>query len=137
MQVRPILNFEGHCEAAIEFYRRVLGAEVLMLMRFKDNPAWDESTEAHPDAGHKVLHATLVIGDLTLQANDGSRGGRPSFEGFCLSITVADEAEANRLFAALADGGEVSMPMTATFFSPRYGIVTDRFGVLWKIHVVI
>jgi PhnB protein len=136
VQVRPILYFEGFCEEAVEFYRQALGAQVLMLMRFKDAPGYDQHAEVAPGAGNKVIHATLLIGDITLQVNDGNCSARPSFEGFSLSITVDQVDEADRLFTALADGGKVTMPMTETFFSPRYGIVVDRFGVSWKIHVV-
>ena len=76
------------------------------------------------------MHANLRIGETTVMVSDGRCLGQPSFQGFALSLTVADEAEAERLFAALADGGQVQMPMTKTFFSPRFGMVADRFGVL-------
>ena len=132
MPIQPYLFFDGRCEEAVEFYRRTLGAEVQMLMRFKDSP---EPTMAPPDAGEKVMHASLRIGDTTVMASDGRCGGRPSFAGFALSLTVADEAEAERRFAALADGGQVQMPLAKTFFSPRFGMVADRFGVPWMIVV--
>jgi PhnB protein len=135
VQVRPIIYFEGYCEEAVEFYRRALGAEVLMLMRFSDLPDFEKRTAGPAGAGNKVLHATLRIGAMTLQVSDGNCSGQPSFQGFSLSITVETAAEADRLFAALADGGVVVLPMTETFFSPRYGMVTDRFGVPWKVHV--
>jgi len=131
-QVQPYLFFDGRCEEAAEFYRRALGAEVTMLMRFKDSP--DPSTVA-PGAGDKVMHASLRIGDSTVMASDGRCEGRPTFQGFALSLTVPSEAEAERLFAALTDGGQVQMPLAKTFFSPRFGMVADRFGVSWMVYV--
>jgi PhnB protein len=135
MQVQPYLFFDGRCEEAVEFYRGALGAEVTMLMRLKDSPEPPASGKLAPGAENKVLHASLRIGDATLLVSDGRCLGRPSFQGFALSLTVADEAEAQRLFTALADGGQVQMPPAKTFFSPRFGMVADRFGVLWMIYV--
>jgi len=132
MQIQPYLFFEGRCEEAIEFYRRTLGAEVTMLMRYKDSP---EPAMNPPDAGDKVMHASLRIGDSTVMASDGRCQGQPSFQGFSLSLTVSDEAEADRILAGLADGGQVQMPLAKTFFSPRFGMVADRFGVPWMIIV--
>lgn len=132
MQIQPYLFFESRCEEAIEFYRRTLGAEVTMLMRFKDSP---EPAMNPPDAGDKVMHASLRIGDSTVMASDGRCQGQPSFQGFSLSLTVSDEAEADRMFAGLAEGGQVQMPLAKTFFSPRFGMVADRFGVPWMIIV--
>jgi PhnB protein len=132
MQAQPYLFFDGRCEEAIEFYRRVLGAEVTMLMHFKDSP---DPGMCAPGHGDKVMHANLRIGDTTVLASDGRCQGPASFKGFALSLTVSDEAEAERLFAALADGGQVQMPLTKTFFSPRFGMVADRFGVSWMVYV--
>jgi PhnB protein len=130
--VQPYLFFEGRCEEAVEFYRQALGAEVERLMRFKDSP--DQSMCA-PGSGDKVMHATFRIGATTVMASDGRCEGRPSFQGFSLSLTVPTEAEADRFFTALGDGGQVQMPLTKTFFSPRFGMVADRFGVSWMIYV--
>src|SRR3981189_2649190 len=132
MQVQPYLFFDGRCEEAIEFYRSALGAEVEMLMRFKESPDPDMCP---PGSDDKVLHSSFRIGDTSLLASDGRCLGNPNFEGFSLSLTVPDEAEAERLFAALAKGGQVQMPLTKTFFSPRFGMVADRFGVPWKVRV--
>ena len=134
MQVQPYLFFDGHAEEAIEFYRRALGAEVKMLMRFKESP--DQSMIA-PGSGDKVMHACLRIGDAEVMASDGRCMGQPSFAGFALSIAAADEAEAERLFAALGDGGQVQMPMAQTFFAKRFGMVADRFGVSWMVIVAL
>ncbi len=132
MQVQPYLFFEGRCEEAVEFYRAALGAEVAMLMRYKDSP---EPGSVPPGAGDKVMHTSFRIGETTVMASDGLCQGRPSFQGFSLSLTVPDDAEAERLFAALADGGQVQMPLAKTFFSSRFGMVADRFGVLWMVLV--
>ena len=136
MQVQPYLFFEGRCEEAAEFYRRTLGAEVTMLMRFKDGPPPQEGqcTPA-PGTADKVMHMSLRIGETTVLASDGRCQGQPSFQGFSLSLTVPDEDRAERLFAALGDGGQVQMPLAKTFFSPRFGMVADRFGVSWMIYV--
>ena len=135
MPVQPYLFFDGRCDEAIEFYRGALGAEVTMLMRFKDSPEPHQPGMLPPGAENKVMHVNLRIGDATVLASDGRCLGTPNFQGFALSLTVRDEAEAERRFAALADGGQVQMPMTKTFFSPRFGMVADRFGVSWMIYV--
>lgn len=131
MQIQPYLFFDGRCDEAIEFYRRAIGAELKTLMRFRDNP--QPSTHGNPD---KVMHAELRIGDTTVLVSDGRCSGQPSFQGFALSLTVATEPEAEQLFTALSEGGQVQMPLTATFFSSRFGMVADRFGVLWMLYVV-
>jgi PhnB protein len=133
--VEPYLFFEGRCEEAIEFYRRALGAEVNMLMRFKDSPEPPQPGMCPPGSDNKVMHANLRIGGNTVMASDGRCAGKPNFQGFSLSLSVSTEAEAERLFAALADGGQVQMPLARTFFSPRFGMVADRFGVLWMVIV--
>ena len=134
MQVQPYLFFEGRCEEAVEFYRRALGAEVKMLMRFKDSPT-PQDHALPPGEGEKVMHASLRIGDTELLVSDGRCLGRSVFQGFALSLTVANDAEADRAFHSLADGGQVQMPLTKTFFSSRFGMVADRFGVSWMVYV--
>ena len=136
MLVQPYLFFDGRCEEAIEFYRRALGAEVTMLMRFKESPEPHNPEMCPPGADDKVMHASFRIGDTTLMASDGRCLGKPSFQGFALSLTVPNDVEADRRFAALADGGQVQMPLAKTFFSPRFGMVADRFGVSWMIIVM-
>jgi PhnB protein len=132
MQVQPYVFFDGRCEEAIEFYRRVLGAEVTMLMRFKDSP---DPGMCAPGAADKVMHMSFRIGETTLLASDGECTGQPNFQGFSLSLTAPSDAEAGRLFDSLADGGQVRMPLTKTFFSSRFGMVADRFGMPWMIVV--
>jgi PhnB protein len=132
MLVEPYLFFDGKCEEALEFYRRTIGAEVTALLRWKDSP---DPQMAMPGASDKVMHARLRIGDTMVMASDGRCQGKPEFQGFALSLTAADIAEADRLFAALGDGGQVQMPLSETFFSPRFGMVADRFGVSWMVYV--
>jgi PhnB protein len=133
MQVQPYLFFDGRCEEAIEFYKRTLGAEVLMLMRFNEAPEPPPPGMVPPGSENKIMHARLRIGDSEVMASDGRSTGNPSFQGVSLSLSVASEAEADRLFNALGEGGQVQMPIAKTFFSPRFGMVADRFGVSWMI----
>ena len=136
MQVEPYLFFDGRCEEAIEFYRRALGAKVTMLMRWKDCPEQPKNKDMIPPGSeNKVMHARLQIGQAAVMASDGRATGKPSFQGFALSISAANEAEADRVFNALADGGQVQMPLGKTFFSSRFGMVADRFGVSWMVLV--
>jgi PhnB protein len=135
MVVQPYLFFGGRCEEAIELYRAALGAEVTMLMRFKDSPEPPPPGVVPPGSENKVMHASLRIGDTIVMASDGRCEGSPRFEGFSLSVTVPNVAEADRVFAALADGGQVRMPLARTFWSPRFGMVADRFGVSWMVLV--
>jgi len=131
-QIQPYLFFEGRCEEALEFYKKAIGAQVTALMRYKDSP--DQSMIA-PGSADKVMHATLQIGQTTVMASDGRCQGAPSFQGFAMSLTVPNETEAERKFASLGDGGQVQMPLTKTFFSPKFGMVADRFGVSWMVYV--
>jgi len=132
MQVQPYLFLDGRAEEAIEFYKKTIGAKVEMLMRWKDSP--DKSMCASGNE-NKVMHSCLRIGETAVMASDGRNTGNPEFKGFALSINAKDEAEADRLFGALSDGGQVTMPMAKTFFSPRFGMLADKFGVNWMIVV--
>ena len=132
MQVQPYLSFEGRCEEAINFYKTALGAEVTMMMRFKEAP--DQSMMT-PGTGDKIMHASLRIGDSTIMASDGQCMGKAIFQGISLSLTVTNDAEAKRLFDALAKGGQVHMPLAKTFFATSFGMVADRFGVAWMVYV--
>jgi PhnB protein len=135
MAIEPYLFFNGRCEEAIEFYKKALGAEVLMMMRFKESPEPPPPGMLPAGFEDKVMHASLRIGDTTVMASDGCSMAQPNFEGFSLSLAVATEAEADRRFAALAEGGQVQMPLAKTFWSPRFGMVKDRFGVGWMVSV--
>ena len=132
MQVQPYLFFDGSCEEAIEFYKKALGAELATLMRYKDGP---EPSMCPPGSETKVMHASFRIGDTSVMASDGRNTGKPVFQGFSLTIAAKSDGEAEKLFAALGDGGQVHMPLTKTFFSSRFGMVADRFGVSWMIIV--
>jgi PhnB protein len=131
----PYLFFDGRCEEAIEFYKKALGAEVKMMMRFKDSPEPPPPGMVPPGSDNKIMHSCLHINGEDVMASDGRAQGKPKFEGFSLSINAKDEAEADRVFAALADRGEVRMPLGKTFFAKRFGMVADRFGVGWMIIV--
>jgi len=135
MHIEPYLFFEGRCEEAAAFYGDVLGAEVIMMMRYKDSPDPVPPRMIPPGAEDKVMHMSLRIGDSTVLASDGNCTGEANFQGVTLSLTVADPAEAERVFAALADGGQVRMPLGRTFFSPSFGMLADRFGVGWMVYV--
>jgi len=137
MLVQPYLFYEGRCEEAIEFYKKTLGAKVDMLMRYKDAPPGAEPKAEQcggvvPPAD-KVMHAAFRIGETTVMASDGMASGKADFKGFGLSVNVADKAEAERTFKALGDGGQVTMPMSETFFANAFGMVVDRFGVMWMV----
>ena len=132
MKTQPYLFFEGRCEEAIEFCRGALGAEVTALMRSEHSP---EPSVRLPGAEDKIIHASLRIGDLTVMASEGRCRGDPNSQGFSPTLTVPDGAAADRLVSALADGGQVQMPLSKIFFPPGFGMVSDRFGVSWMIVV--
>ena len=135
MRIESYLFFNGRCEEAIEFYKKVLGAEVQLLMRNKESPEPHAPGMLPPGSENKVMHATLRVGSSNLMLSDGRCDGKPEFKGFTLSLDAATEAEAERLFCALADGGTVQMPLAKTFWSPKFGMVADRFGVGWMVSV--
>jgi PhnB protein len=133
MKVQPYLFFDGRCEEAIDFYKRALGAEVTAVMRFNEVPDPPPPGMIAPGSESKIMHASLRIGETEVMASDGRSMGRPDFKGVSLSLSVPSEAEADRLFGMLAEGGQVQMPIGRTFFSPRFGMVADRFGVSWMV----
>jgi PhnB protein len=135
MPVQPYLFFDGRAEEAIEFYRKALGAKVEMLMRFKDSPEPPPPGMVPPGSENKVMHASFQIGDTVVMASDGGCSGKTNFQGFALSVTAADQSQAERMFSALSDGGRVEMPLGKTFFSPCFGMAADRFGVMWMVIV--
>jgi PhnB protein len=134
-QVQPYLFFDGKCEEALEFYKSALGAKVEMMMRFKDSPEPVPPGMCPPGSDNKVMHAAFHIGNTLVMASDGMAGGKPEFKGFSLSVNAANEAEADKMFAALGKGGKVTMPLAKTFYSPRFGMLTDKFGVGWMVIV--
>jgi PhnB protein len=135
MIVQSYLMFNGRCEEAIEFYRKALGAQVTMMMRFKENPEpmADGCAGGPAPDPNSIMHASFKIGETEVMASDGMGGGKPEFKGISLSLSAPSDAEAKRLFNALADGGKVDMPMDKTFFASSFGMVTDRFGVSWMV----
>ncbi len=132
--VQPYVFFDGKCEEALEFYKKALGAEVNMMMRFKDSPE-ASPPGCGPTDTNKIMHAQFRIGETVIMASDGRATGNPKFEGFALSLTVKTEADADKAFNALANGGKVEMPLGKTFFSARFGMVADKFGVFWMVLV--
>ncbi len=134
--IQPYLFFSGRCEEAIEFYRLALGAEPGMLMRFKDSPEPPQpGCNLPPGWDSKIMHGEIRIGSSTILLSDGQSDGKPTFQGFALSLLVKSVEESQRAFQALAQGGQVQMPLTKTFFSPSFGMVADRFGICWMIYV--
>ena len=136
MQVQSYLFFNGRCEEAVEFYKKALGAKVEMLMRFKEAPDPPPPGMVPPGFDDKVMHTSFRIGDTVVMASDGCTDGKANFKGFSLSLAVDKAADADRYFNALADGGAVQMPLGKTFWSPRFGMLTDRFGLGWMVSVV-
>jgi PhnB protein len=132
MHVQPYLDFNGRCDEALEFYKKAVGAEVAMLMRWKDSPDKSMCTAENAD---KVMHSQFQIGDSAIMASDGRCSGTPNFHGIALTISAKTEAEADKLFNGLAEGGQVTMPLAKTFFSPKFGMVADKFGVGWMVLV--
>lgn len=132
--VQPFLTFDGRCDEAIDFYKSALDAEVVMRLLFKDNPEPPkENTCQAAGSEEKVMHAQLRIGNAVLMMSDGRCGGKPTFDGISLTLNVASEKEADEKFNALAAGGKVMMPLEKTFFSPRFGVLADKFGVGWVV----
>lgn len=132
MAVQPYLFFEGRCDEAIEFYKKAVGAEVGMLIRWKDAP--DKSMRT-PGNENKIMHASISINNARIMASDGRNSGKPDFKGFSLSLDAKTEADATRMFNALSEGGQVIMPLGETFFSSSFGMLADKFGVHWMILV--
>jgi PhnB protein len=137
MQVQSYLFFNGRCEEAIEFYKKTLGAKVEMLMRFSDNPEQptEQSSTGCAQIGdpNKIMHSSFRIGDTVVMASDGMMEGTTEFKGFSLTLNPTNEADAHRLFAALSDGGQVQQPLIKTFFSPCFGVLSDKFGMCWMV----
>ena len=133
--VQPYLFFNGKCEEAVEFYRKALGAEVEMMMRFKESPEPPPPDKVPPGFENKIMHVSFRIGGTTLMSFDGCFVEKASFENFSLSLSMANEAEANHAFTTLTKNGKITMPLSKTFWSPRFGMLEDRFGVGWMISV--
>lgn len=135
MRIEPYLFFDGRCEEALNFYRQALGAEVEIMMRYKESPEPPPPEMVAPGSEEKVMHASFRVGPARVMASDGGCQGTARFEGFSLSLAVESPADADRYFSALAEGGQVQMPLMQTFFARRFGMVMDRFGVSWMVIV--
>lgn len=133
-QIQPYLFFGGRCKEALDFYQAKLGAEIEMMMHFNESPDPVPSEMLQPGFEAKVMHAAFRIGDTTILASDGC-DDTSSFSGFSLALSAPTEAEVDRIFAALSDGGKIQMPLAKTFWSARYGMLTDRFGIGWMVMV--
>lgn len=134
--VQPYLFFDGRCEEALEFYKKAVGAQVDSLMRFKDSPEPPKPGTCAPGSGDKVMHVSFRIGGSLIMASDGQCQGKMHFDGFALSLALPTDAEAERAFNALANGGQVQMPLGKTFFASKFGMLQDRFGVMWMVIVM-
>jgi PhnB protein len=132
MNVQPYLSFEGRAQEAIDFYAAAIGAKVDMIMHFKDAPP-EMQAQMSPGSKDKIMHAAFHIGDTQIMASDGQCNGKASFTGIALTLNAPSNAEAEKLFNALAQGGQVNMPMSETFFANRFGMVADKFGVGWMV----
>ena len=130
--VQSYLFFNGNCEQAVEFYKKALGAVVKLSLRYKDSP---EKGNIPPGSENKIMHTSFNVGDTLIMASDACMGDPVKFDGFSLALSVATEAEAERAFKALSDGGQVKMPLTKTFWSPKFGMLTDKFGIGWMVSV--
>jgi PhnB protein len=128
--------FAGRCEEAVKFYEKAIGAKVEMLMRFKESPEPPSPGMVPPGYEDKVMHCSFKVGETVVMASDGCEM-ESGFEGFSLSLTVPTEAEADRAFKALAEGGKVQMPLGKTFWSPKFGMLTDRFGIGWMVGIFL
>jgi PhnB protein len=133
--IQPYLFFRGRCEEAIEYYKKTLGAEVGMVMRFSDNPDKPPRDKVPAEMDNRIMHAALRIVGSDILMSDGMRSGPLDFQCMSLSLSVPTGEDADRIFNALAADGTVQMPIGPTFFAKRFGSVADKFGVSWMIMV--
>ena len=128
--VQPYIFFDGKCEEALDFYKGAIGAKVEMMMRFKEAP---DQTNIPAGSGDKVMHAAFRVGETQVLASDGHSTGKPVFQGFGLALNAKTDAEAEKLFGAVGKGGQVLQPLTKTFFASKFGMVADKFGIMWMV----
>ena len=140
MQVQPYLSFEGRAEEALDFYAKAIGAKVGVKMRFKEAPPMEASENGCDDMGgppvhsaEKIMHSEFRVGDSLIMATDGMCSGKTNFTGVSLALQVKDDAEAKKVFDALAKDGQIQQPLIKTFFATSFGMVADRFGVGWMV----
>lgn len=132
--IAPYLFFAGRCEEALDFYRDSLGARVEMVMRYSESPEPVPPDRLQPGFENKIMHASFRVGEAIIMASDGC-DDRAHFDGFQLALSVATEVEAHQAFNALANGGNIIMPLVRTFWSPCFGMLTDKFNVGWMVMV--
>ena len=133
MPIDPYLFFNGRCEEAINFYKSALGATDVNIMRYGESPEPPPPGMVPPGSENKVMHSSFKVGDAMVMASDGDCSGKLDFRGISLTLAARNDADAERLFAALADGGNVQMQIGKTFFASRFGMVADKFGVPWMV----
>jgi PhnB protein len=126
------LNFDGSCAEAFAFYEKTFNSKIVMSMKYSDAPA---GTPVPPDMGDKIMHTSLLVGGVLLMGADAPKGRFTAPAGFQISISISDEAEVKRIYAALSEGGSVQMPLMPTFWSPLFGMCTDKFGIGWMVTV--
>jgi PhnB protein len=127
------LSFDGQCEAAFKHYEKILGGQIVMMMRYADAPA-DAGAPQTPETANRIMHARLQVGDRFLMGGDAPPQFASKPQGFCVSIQVDDPAKAERIFGQLGEGGVVQMPIGETFWARRFGMLIDKFGTPWMVN---
>ncbi len=131
MQLNPYLFFDGRCEEAFKFYEKLLGGQIKAMMTYEGSPA---AEHVPPEWRKKIMHATLEVGGEAFMGADASPQHYKQPQGLSVSVSIDKVADAERIFHALAENGEVMMPLEKTFWAARFGMVRDRFGVPWMIN---
>ena len=131
MQLNPYLFFTGNCKEAFTLYEKILGGKIIAMMTHKETPAAEHTK---PEWQHKIIHARMTFGDQVLMASDAPPEHHRPMQGFSVSLTVQEPAEAERIFKAFSEGGQVTMPIQETFWAHRFGMLVDRFGTPWMIN---
>jgi len=132
MKTNLNLVFPGSCREAFALYETTFNSKIQFRMTYGEAP---EGTPVPPDSGDLILHTAMPLGSNTLMGCDGPEGRADKFGGFQVAVNSDDEAEVTRWFAALSDGGSVQLPLGPTFWSPLFGMCTDKFGVGWMVSV--
>jgi PhnB protein len=133
MPVAPYLFFNGRCQEALDFYTQAAGAQVESVMTYAQSPELPQPGSLPAGWADKIMHASALIGGARVLLSDGNSSLKPEFRGFALTLSVPTTEEAAQRFKALSDGGAVLLPLTETFYSPSFGMLNDRFGVMWMI----
>jgi PhnB protein len=131
MQLNPYLFFKGNCKDAFTFYEKVLGGKIIAMMTHGETPAAEHTK---PEWQDKIIHARMTFGDQVLMASDAPPEHHRPMQGFSVSLSVEEPAEADRIFDAFSEAGEITMPIQETFWAHRFGMLVDRFGTPWMIN---